>query len=288
MITTVKEILSKAKEGGYAVGAFNTVNLETTQAIIRAAKEAKSPVIIQVTEKTLEYAGGREIFHLIRNYAEYYAPEVPVGIHLDHGKSFEIIERVIEIGFTSIMYDGSRKAYADNHAMTKKIADYCHERGVSIQAELGSVPYLGEGGMTDVDWDLYMTNPAQASEFVYATGVDALAVAIGNAHGFVKERPEPDYKRLEAIRENVSVPLILHGASDWEDGRVTEVIKRGISCFNVDTALRVAFTNSVIHTVKDQETTVSFDVRKLMGDARDAVQKTVAEKIKLYGCGGKI
>jgi fructose-bisphosphate aldolase, class II len=288
MITTVKEILSKAKEGGYAVGAFNTVNLETTQAIIRAAKEAKSPIIIQVTEKTLEYAGGREIFHLIRNYAEYYAPEIPVGIHLDHGKSFEIIERVIEIGFTSIMYDGSRKAYADNHAMTKKIADYCHERGVSIQAELGSVPYLGEGGMTDVDWDLYMTNPAQAAEFVYATGVDALAVAIGNAHGFVKERPEPDYKRLEAIRENVSVPLILHGASDWEDGRVAEVIKRGISCFNVDTALRVAFTNSVVHTVKDQETTVSFDVRKLMGDARDAVQKTVAGKIKLYGCGGKI
>jgi fructose-bisphosphate aldolase, class II len=288
MLTSVKEILTKAKEGGYAVGAFNTVNLETTQAIIRAAKEAKSPVIIQVSEKTLEYAGGREIFHLIRNEAEFYAPGIPVGIHLDHGKSFEIIERVIEIGFTSVMYDGSRKEYADNNAMTKKIADYCHERGVVIQAELGSVPYLGEGAtVTDADWDKYMTSPAQASEFVYATGIDALAVAIGNAHGFVKERSEPDYTRLEAIRENVSIPLILHGASDWDDGRVKKVIERGISCFNIDTAIRVAFTNSLVHDIKDQETTVSFDIRKTLGDAREAAQRVVAEKIKLYGSGGK-
>ena len=288
MIVSVKEILEKAKEGGYAVGAFNAVNLETTQAIIRAAKEAKSPVIVQVTEKTLEYAGGREIFHLIRNEAEFYAPGIPVGIHLDHGKSFEIIQRVIEIGFTSVMYDGSRKEYADNNAMTKKIADYCHERGVNLQAELGSVPYLGEGsGMTEVNWDLYMTNPAQAAEFVYSTGADALAVAIGNAHGFVKERSEPDYARLEAISENVSVPLILHGASDWEDGRVKKVIERGISCFNVDTAIRVAFTNSLVHDLKDQETTVSFDIRKILSDAREAAQRVVADKIKLYGSGGK-
>jgi len=288
MITTVKEILSKAKEGGYAVGAFNTVNLETTQAIIQAAKELRSPVILQVTEKTMEYAGGRGIFQLIRNQAEFYAPEIPVGIHLDHGKSFEIIERAIEIGFTSVMYDGSRKEYADNHAMTKKIADFCHQRGVSIQAELGSVPYLGEGTtLTDADWDKYMTNPAQAAEFVYSTGVDSLAVAIGNAHGFVRERTQPDYERLSSVRENVTIPLILHGASDWEDGRAVEVIKRGINCLNVDTAIRVAFENSIVHTVKN-EGNMSFDIRKLLGDARSAVKEVVKEKIKLFGSEGKI
>jgi ketose-bisphosphate aldolase len=288
MITSVKEILTKAKEGGYAVGAFNTVNLETTQAIIRAAKEMKSPVIIQVTEKTLEYAGGRGIFQLIKNQAEFYAPEIPIGIHLDHGKSFEIIERVIEVGFTSVMYDGSRKPYSDNNAMTKKIANYCHERGVTIQAELGSVPYMGEGATaTNADWDVYMTSPAQAAEFVYSTGIDTLAVAIGNAHGFVQERSEPDFERLSSISENVAVPLILHGASDWEDGKVDEAIKRGISCFNVDTAIRMAFTNQLIHAVKNDDTG-NFDIRKVLGDAREAVKQRVIEKIKLFGSKGKI
>jgi len=289
MITSVKEILNKAKEGGYAVGAFNTVNLETTRAIIQAAKELKSPIIIQATEKTLEYAGGRGIFQLIRNQAEFYAPEIPIGIHLDHGKSFEVIERVIEIGWTSVMYDGSRKEYADNRAMTKKISDFCHERGVIIQAELGSVPYLGEGEEIagEVNWDLYMTNPAQAAEFVYATNVDTLAVAIGNAHGFVKERLEPDYGRLEAIRSNVSIPLILHGASDWDDGRVGEVIKRGISCFNVDTAIRMAFANSLVHTI-NKEGGITYDIRDILGSARDAVKEAVKRKIKLYGSDGKI
>ena len=113
MIVSVKEILDKAKKGGYAVGAFNTINLETTRAIVEAAKEMRSPVIIQITEKTMEYAGGRGIFQLVKNEVEFYAKEVPIGIHLDHGKSFEIIERAIEIGFTSVMYDGSRKDYPE-------------------------------------------------------------------------------------------------------------------------------------------------------------------------------
>jgi fructose-bisphosphate aldolase class II len=287
MITNVKEILTKAKDGGYAVGAFNTVNLETTQAIIQAAKELKSPVIIQVTEKTMEYAGGRGIFQLITDQAEFYAPEIPIGIHLDHGRSFEIIERAIEIGFTSVMYDGSRREYVDNNAMTKKIVDYCHERGVSIQAELGNVPYVGEGAeITEVDWDKFMTNPAQAAEFVYATKVDSLAVAIGNAHGFVKEKLVPDYERLSSIQGNVSIPLILHGASDWDDGRVAEAVKRGITCFNVDTAIRMAFTNKIIQAVKNDEL-ASLDIRKFLGGAREAVKESVKNKLKLFGSEGK-
>ncbi len=120
MITSVKEILTKAKEGGYAVGAFNTVNLETTRAIVEGAQEMRSPVILQITEKTMEYSGGRLIYHLVKNDAEFYAPEIPIGIHLDHGKSFEIIQRAVAIGYTSVMYDGSRKVFGDNLEITKK------------------------------------------------------------------------------------------------------------------------------------------------------------------------
>lgn len=286
MVTSVKEILQKAKDGGYAVGAFNTVNLETTRAIVEAAQEMKSPVIIQVTEKTMEYAGGRGIFHLIKNDAEFYASKIPVGIHLDHGKSFEIIKRAITIGFTSVMYDGSRKEYVDNLMLTKEIAQYCHEKEVDIQAELGNVPYLGEESIGGVNWEKFMTDPERAREFAEQTGIDTLAVAIGNAHGFVKERKEPDYARLDMINKNLNIPLILHGASDWENGRVAEVIKRGIACFNVDTAIRLAFTNNLVRTVKDQDN-VSFDIRKLLGGAREAVKEVVKEKIKIFGSDGK-
>lgn len=287
MITSVKEILQKAKEGGYAVGAFNTLNLETTRAIVEAAVEMRSPVIIQVTEKTMEYAGGRGIFHLVKNDAEFYAPNIPIGIHLDHGKSFEIIQRAVEIGFSSVMYDGSRKDYADNLAITKKVVDFCHEKGVNVQAELGSVPYLGEVEMGETDWNKYMTDPGQAEEFVKKTGVDALAVAIGNAHGFVKERKEPDFARLEMINKALGLPLILHGASDWENGRVAEVIKNGVACFNIDTSLRMAFINNLLNALRERDAS-SYDPRKLLGDARDAVKHTVREKIKIFGSDGRI
>ena len=287
MITSVNEILAKAKEGGYAVGAFNTVNLETTRAIVDAAKEMKAPVIIQLTESTMEYAGGRGIYHLIKNDAEFYASEIPIGIHLDHGKSFEAIEHTVEIGLTSVMYDGSRKKYVDNLKMTEEIAKFCHQKGVDIQGELGSVPYLGEASnLSDVDWDQWMTDPEQAKEFVEKTKIDALAVAIGNAHGFFKERSVPDYERLEKIHALVKVPLILHGASDWEEDRVNEVIKRGINCFNVDTAIRMAFINSLIKTIRERGD-MSFDIRKVLGQARDEVKEAVKQKIKMFGSAGK-
>lgn len=286
MIESVKEILEKAKAGGYAVGAFNTVNLETTRAIVEAAQELRSPVIIQVTERTMEYAGGRGIFHLVKNDAEFYAPEIPIGIHFDHGGSFEIIQRAAAIGFTSVMYDGSRKVFADNLEITKKVVDFCHKKGVVVQGELGNVPYLGEMELKDVNWEKYMTNPEQAEVFVKNTGIDALAIAIGNAHGFFKERTMPDFDRLDMINKTCTIPLILHGASDWENGRVDEVIKRGISCFNIDTAIRLAFINNLINSVRDQGNT-SFDIRKLLGEAREAVKETVKLKIKLFGSDGK-
>ena len=287
MITSVKEILTKAQKGGYAVGAFNTTNMETTRAIIEAAKEMKSPVIIQITEKTMEYAGGRLIFNIVKNMIEMYAPEIPVGIHLDHGRSFDACKRCIEIGFNSVMIDGSRKKLVDNIEITKDVVDYAHAKGIDVQGELGSVPYIGEMEAGEVDWDQYMTKPEEAVEFVEKTGIDALAVAIGNAHGFVKERSVPDYDRLEKIRAIVTVPIVLHGASDWEKERVDQVVSRGVSCFNVDTATRVAFMNSIIKTVKSSNE-ISFDLRKILGDAQEEVKRTVMKKMEDFGSAGKI
>lgn len=284
MIYGTKEILERAKAEGYAVGAFNTVNVETTRAIIEAAIEERSPVVVQMTEKTLDYAGGRAIFNYVKNTAEFYAADIPIAIHLDHGKSFEVVERSIEIGFPSVMYDGSRKAYPDNIAMTKKIVEHAHARGVSVQGELGSVPYLGEVSMEDVAWDEYMTDPEQAEEFVRETGIDTLAVAIGNAHGFFRERSEPDYERLSAVASRVTVPLVLHGASDWHNGRVAEVIKRGISCFNVDTAIRLAFLGELRKMLDSGDET---DLRKILGAAKEETKDTVRQKMKMFGSSGK-
>lgn len=287
MITSVKEILIKAREGKYAVGAFNTINLEMTRAIFEAAKEMRSPIIVQITEKSMDYAGGRALFNLVKNIGEFYAPEIPFGIHLDHGKSFEVVQRAVEIGFNSVMYDGSRKNFTDNISITKKVVEFCHEKGIDVQGELGSVPYIGETDMADIEWDKYMTDPGEAEQFVKETGIDTLAVAIGNAHGFFKERSEPDYARLEMINKVVDVPLVLHGASDWENGRVKKVIDRGICCFNVDTATRVAFMNNLMKASCNSGGNTTFDIRKILGDAKDSAKQTVIQKIKFFGSDGK-
>lgn len=284
MIVDVKEMLVKARDGGYAVGAFNTVNLETTRGILEAALEMKSPVVVQMTEKTLDYAGGRAIYNLVRGIAECYMPDIPVGIHLDHGKSFEIVQRATEIGFGSVMYDGSRHNYADNLAITKKVVEFCHAKNVPVQAELGNVPYLGELSMQEINWDEYMTDPDQAKDFVEQTGIDVLAVAIGNAHGFFRERSVPDYDRLESIAKLVTVPLVMHGASDWENDRISEVIKRGVSCFNVDTSIRLSFIGQLRQSLENGDET---DLRKLLGFSKDAVKETVKEKMTYFGSVGK-
>ena len=284
MLADVKILLEKARLGKYAVGAFNTVNLETTRAIIDTAKELSAPVIVEITERTFDYAGGRAIFQLVKNIAEFYAPEIPVGIHLDHGKSFEAVERAMDIGFTSVMYDGSRKVYVDNVMTTKKIVETAHSRGIVVQAELGNVPYLGEMQMENIEWEKYMTDPDQAVQFVKETDIDTLAVAIGNAHGFFRERSSPDYERLERIAKSVSIPLVLHGASDWNNGRVKEVIERGISCFNVDTAVQLAMIGGLREALTSETET---DLRKVLGRGREYAKNTIKEKILAFGSAGK-
>lgn len=280
MFAKVKNILEEARKNGYAVGAFNVFNMEETQAVVRAAVKKHTSVILQVTEKTLDYGSDGTICDVVKAVIDRESASIPVGFHLDHGKSFETVERAIEVGMNSVMIDAARHDFRENINLTKKVAEYAHARQVSVQAELGIVPSLGEMALNP-DWDKLMTNPMEAKLFVEETKVDSLAVAIGNAHGFFRERSEPDWKRLEEISKLIpDIYLVLHGASDWVNHKVTEAIKRGITCFNVDTDLRIAFNTTLCQFTHDK--CEMLDPRKILGEAREAVQKVVEKKIDLF------
>ncbi|MFA5926013.1 MAG: class II fructose-bisphosphate aldolase [Parcubacteria group bacterium] len=280
MLANVKDILLEAQENGYAVGAFNTPDMEVTQAIVRAAVKKNTPAIIQVTEKTLSYAGDSVIIEVIKAVIEKESGSIPIGLHLDHGKSFDIVARAVELGMTSVMIDASEYSLQDNISITKRVVDFAHPKGVDVQAEIGKVPHLG-GMDPNPDWDKFMTDPLEAKWLVEETGIDALAVGIGNAHDFFRERPEPDWERLETIRKLLpKTPIILHGASDWVNHKVTEAVKRGVVCFNVDTDIRVAFNTVLCQFTHDKCEVI--DPRKVLAEARDAVQKVVERKIEMF------
>ncbi len=285
MIVSSKKLLLEAKEGKYALGAFNTVNLETTRAILEAAAELHSPVIIQMTEKTFQYGGGNAMYHLVKNLADFYFPDIPLAIHLDHGRNTDVVREALAIGFKSVMMDASTLSYEENVSMTTEIVTEAHTKGAVVQGELGNVPYKGEITDTEhMDWDKYMTNPAQADGYVRATDVDMLAIAIGNAHGSFPERPTPDFDRLIAISERIKLPLVLHGASDWEEANVKRAIELGITCFNVETATKTAFIQTLRETLPTNE---AVDIRKILMPAREAFKEAVKKKMQLFGSAGK-
>lgn len=286
MIISTKKMLTEAQKNGYAVGAFNTVNLETTWAILEAAAEQHSPVIIQMTEKTFQYGGGHVMYHLVKNIADFYFPDIPLAIHLDHGRNMAVAREALAIGFKSIMMDASTLPYEENQEMTAEIVREAHAKGAVVQGELGNVPYKGEiADVEHIDWDKFMTNPAQAEAYVRVTGVDTLAVGIGNAHGSFPERSEPDFDRLAALRERITTPLVLHGASDWKVEAVRRAIALGIACFNVDTATKTAF----ITTLREElSVNTAVDIRKIFMPARSAFREAVKVKMELFGSVGKV
>jgi len=280
MLASVKNILEEAKANGYAVGAFNVFNMEEAQAVVRAAVKKHTPVIVQITEKTMNYAGEGVIYDVVKTVIEKESASIPIGFHLDHGHSFDVVMRAIEAGMNSVMIDASDHSLRENMTITKRVVDFAHGKDVAVQAELGKVPYLG-GMDPNPDCDKIMTNPLDSKWLVEETGVDALAVAIGNAHDFFRERAEPDWARLAEISKLLpNTPLVLHGASDWVNHKVTEAVKRGVVCFNVDTDLRVAF-NTVLCQFSHDKCDI-IDPRKVMAEAREAVQAVVEKKIDLF------
>ncbi|MDD3487508.1 MAG: class II fructose-bisphosphate aldolase [Candidatus Moranbacteria bacterium] len=280
MLASVKNILEEAKNNGYAVGAFNAFNMEEAQAIVRACVKKNTPAIIQVSEKTLNYAGDGLIYDVVKAVVDRESASIPIGFHLDHGHSYDSVIRAVEVGLDSVMIDAAELGFHENIAATKRVVEYAHPKGVSVQAELGIVPYLGEVDQNP-NWEEFMTNPLDAKCFVEETGVDSLAVSIGNAHGFFRERNEPDWSRLEEIHKLIpDTYLVIHGGSDWVNHKVAEAVKRGVVCFNVDTDLRIAFNTVLCQFTHDKCTII--DPRTVMSDARSAVQEVVEKKIEMF------
>lgn len=271
---SVKELLCKAQENGYAVPAFNVENMETVQGVIQAAEELNCPVILQTTPSSVNYAGLDFFTACVRNAIRN--TRVPVALHLDHGSSYELAARAMKEGYSSVMIDGSRLNFEDNVALTSRVSELGKILGVSVEAELGSVGGK-EDGLTSES--VLLTNAAEAVEFAERTKVDSLAVAIGTAHGFYKGEPKLDIKRLKEIKAAVDIPLVLHGTSGVPDEIVKECIKNGICKVNYATDLRNVFTKAVkLNMEKNPD---NIDPTKYLGAGREAVSEIVKKRIRL-------
>ncbi|HBG09697.1 MAG: class II fructose-1,6-bisphosphate aldolase [Limnochordia bacterium] len=282
MLVSGKELFQAARQGGYAVGAFNVNNMEIIQAIIEAAEEENSPVFLQASQGGIKYAGIEYIAGLAKTAAE--SVKVPVALNLDHGTSFTQVVQCVRHGFTAVMIDGSQHPYEENIALTQKVVEVAHPCGVSVEAELGKIGGVEDDISVDAA-DATFTDPQEAAEFAERTKVDALAIAIGTAHGVYKGEPKLDFDRLAKIREATDVPLVLHGASGIGDEAIRKAVSLGICKINIDTELRQAFTKAVQEVVhsKPQE----FDPRKLLGPAREAMKEVVRAKMRLFGSAGR-
>jgi len=280
-LVPISELLSKAEQGSYAVGAFNCNNMEIVQAIIAAAEAENSPVIMQASQGAIKYAGIDYITAMARIAAENAS--VPVALHLDHGTSFEQVMLCIRKGFSSVMIDGSKHAFEENIELTNRVLAVARAVGVSVEAELGKIGGTEDDIHVD-DRDALFTNPEEAREFVERTGVDALAVAIGTAHGQYKGIPELDFPRLEKIRSLVNIPIVLHGSSGVADQDIVKAIKLGVRKVNIDTNIREAFVQACRDVLNKDAREI--DPRKVLGPAREAATEIIREKIRLFGSSG--
>ena len=281
-LVPMKQLLDKAESGGYAVGAFNCNNMEIVQAIVEAAAAEKSPVIVQASQGAIKYAGIEYIVALTRLAAEQ-AP-VPVALHLDHGTSFAQVMQCIARGFSSVMIDGSKYPLEENIALTKKVLEAARAVGVTVEAELGKI-----GGTEDdisvSEKEAMYTDPEEARYFVEKTAPDALAIAIGTAHGQYKGEPKLDLERLSLIRSLVKIPIVLHGSSGVPDGAIRKAIARGVRKVNIDTNIREAFMGGVKRALAANADEI--DPRKALGPAKEAMIAIVREKIRLFGSAGQ-
>jgi tagatose 1,6-diphosphate aldolase GatY/KbaY len=278
LLVPTNALLQAAQAGGYAVGAFNVYNLEGARAVVAASEVQRSPAMLQVLPKALDYAG-LPLVALCLSAAREAA--VPVAVQLDHASSATQIGQALEAGLPSVMADGSHLPYAGNAAFTLSMAHLAHKQGATIEAELGRLTGT-EDGLTVPGYEARLTGPAEAARFVAETGVDALAVCVGNVHGHYRGEPRLDLARLAAIRQAVAVPLVLHGASGLPENLVREAIDRGVCKLNVNTELREAY----LRALKEQAA-ASADLLTLLAAAADAMEEVVSAKLALLGSVGR-
>ncbi|MCX7710478.1 MAG: class II fructose-1,6-bisphosphate aldolase [Clostridia bacterium] len=308
-LVNTKEMFKKAYEGGYAIGAFNVNNMEIVQGITEAAKEVNAPLILQVSAGARKYANHTYLMKLIE--AAIIETGLPIAVHLDHGDTFELCKSCIDGGFTSVMIDGSHHSFEDNIALTKKVVEYAHERGVVVEGELGRLAGI-EDDVNVSDADAAFTDPAQVEEFVTKTGVDSLAIAIGTSHGAYKFKPGQNPKLrfdiLEKIEQRLpNFPIVLHGASSVipefveminnNGGKMPDAIgipedmlrkaaSMAVCKINIDSDLRLAMTGSIRKYFAENPS--HFDPRQYLSPARAAIKELVKNKIvNVLGCNGK-
>jgi len=317
MLVSMRQLLDEAAQGGYGVGAFNVNNMEQIQAIMEAARETRSPAIVQASRGARSYAQDLYLYHLMLAATELY-PEIPLVLHLDHGNSVETCKSAIDLGFTSVMMDGSLmpdgktpSSFEYNVGATRKVVEMAHARGVTVEGEIGVLGGIEDGHGAGLDGLSHVTDPEQAAEFVAQTGVDALAIAIGTSHGAYKfaKKPTGEVLKMDRLIEiHQRLPkthLVMHGSSsvpkELQDiinqygGKlrptfgvpVEEIqlgIKNGVRKVNVDTDNRLAITGAIRKVFI--ETPEKFDPRDYLKPAREAMKKVVAERMTQFGQAG--
>ncbi len=284
MLVHIKDIVSEAERGGYALGAFNVHNFETILGVAHAAVSAKSPAIIQVSEGAVKYMGLKPVTHIVSTVAKNVAVKVPVALHLDHGKSFNVIFECINAGFTSVHIDASDLPLDKNIALTKHVVELAHRRNVWVQGEVGAM-VGGHGDIGKKKIDIPKADPQDVIKFARETNVDTLAAAIGTAHGvFINE--DVDLELLAIIKKATKKIFVLHGGSGIADAKIKKAIKGGVNIINIGTDIKVAFCQTLVsNCLKNRNET---DPRILLGPCIDAVEKVVIQKMKLFGSAGRI
>ena len=281
-LVSMKDMLIKAKAEKYAVGQFNINNLEFTQAILQAAQAENSPVILGVSEGAGKYMGGFvAVVHMVKGLIASYNITVPVAIHLDHGSSFEKCKEAIDAGFTSVMIDASHHSFEENVKITKEVVEYAHAKGVSVEAELGTV-----GGEEDgVTGGIIYADPAECKSLVEQTAIDCLAPALGSVHGPYKGEPKLGFAEMEQIGNETGMPLVLHGGTGIPDEQIQRAISCGTAKINVNTENQIAATKAVREVLNNDQNV--YDPRKYLIPAREAIKETVIGKMRVFGSSQK-
>lgn len=281
----MKEMLETAKENSYGVGQFNLNNLEYIQAILQAAEEEQSPVILGVSEGAARYMGGfYPVVAMVEALMAEYETTVPVAIHLDHGSSFEKCVEAMYAGFTSVMIDGSHHPLEENIALTKKVVEVAHTLGVSVEAELGRIGGQEDDLIVD-DAEAAYAIPAECDQLIRETNVDCFAPALGSVHGPYKGEPNLGFDRMEEISNLTDVPLVLHGGTGIPTKDIKKAISFGTAKINVNTENQIASAKRVREVLDENPDMI--DPRKYLGPAREAIKETVIGKMREFGSSGK-
>lgn len=276
-LVPMTNFLTSAKENKFAVGQFNVNNLEFVKAIIEAAEEERSPVIFGITEGAIKYMGMEFAIAITKAAADNY--DVPVALHLDHGANFEIVMQCIRAGFSSVMFDGSHYPLEENIRLTKKVVESAHAVNVSVEGELGTIG----GTEDDVNVDesqAKLADPAEAIYFWEETKVDALAIAVGTAHGLYKGQPRIRFDIIDKVARHIPIPIVLHGGSGVPDDAIRKSIDAGVAKINVGTELQMAITRTV-RNVLDEDAEI-IDIRQYLRPGCEAMKEVIKKKMRLF------